>query len=441
MDNDTIALTEDAPVARQIIIPYRPRKWFYSLHRSTKRNVFLVAHRRAGKSVAICNHLIRAGIENTREYPPPRYAYIGPTFKQTKDLIWGYMKHYTAPIDGVKFSESDMQCTLPNGSMINLYGGDSAYETMRGLYFDGAAADEYALLNPEMRNRVLIPCLADYRGFLIAAGTSNGDDHFAALKKLAEENPDLWDVIDLPVTKTEALHPEEIEEMRRSMTPDAFAREMMCSFAAPVEGSYYGDLMNKAEVDGHITGVPWDPSQPVFTWWDLGIDDEMFIHFVQRAGRELHVIRATKYKGLGISQIAPILSTYGYTYGGHGMPHDTMAREISTGRSRYEVATSTLPGGHVFVAPMMPVADGIEAARTIIPMTFWDKTNAADSVLAMRNYQRGKNGNPLHNWASHGADSFRTGAVLLNQMIGWINSNNVTSINGRLRRRIRGLTR
>lgn len=428
---------EEASV-KQVMLPYRQRDWFKPLHRELRRNIFLVAHRRAGKSVALCNHIIRAALVNNREYPPPRYAYIGPTFKQTKDLIWDYFKHYSAPIEGTKFSESELQMTLPNGAMINLYGGETSYEAMRGLYFDGAAADEYPLLNPEMRNRVIIPCLADYRGFFIAAGTSNGDDHFATLKIIAEEDHEHWATMVIPVTDTTALHPDEVAEMRRSMTPDAFAREMLCSFAAPIEGSYYGDLMNEADAAGRICNVPWDPAAQVFTWWDLGIDDEMFLWFVQRVGRSLHVIRTMKFRGKGITEVAPLIEVFGYSFAGHVLPHDVQAREISTGRSRYEVACEVLKGT-VFISPLLPVVDGIEASRTVIPMVYFDKENTKEGQIAMRNYSRGKMGQPIHNVFSHGADAFRTGAVMLNQTIGYMSAKNVTHINGRLRRRIRGL--
>lgn len=429
----------DEGYTRQVVIPYKPREWFWPLHRSQKRNIFLVAHRRAGKSVALCNHFIRAGMRNTRSFPPPRYAYIGPTYRQTKDLIWNYMKHYTAPFGReVHFSESDLQCTLPNGAMINLYGGDGAYEAMRGLYFDGAGADEYALLNPDMRQSVIIPCLSDYQGFFIAAGTSNGDDHFHELKQIAEKNTELWDVMSIPVTETTALPPDEVAMMRSEMTPDKFAREMMCSFESPISGSYYGDLMNEADFGGRITSVPFDPAAPVFTWWDLGIDDEMFIWFIQRVGRELHAIRAMKFVGQGITQIAPQVNAFPYNYALHVMPHDVKAREISTGRSRFEIASEVLRGP-VFAAGLMPVADGIEAVRTVIPMMYFDRALTKDGLLALRNYAVGRKGQPIHNWASHGADAFRTGSVELNRTIGYMSASNVSSIGGRLRRRIRGL--
>src|SRR5262249_40362661 len=118
--------------APRIVIPYVPREHFRSLHATNKRWVFIVAHRRAGKTVALCNHSIRKALENKRPFPPPRYAYIGPSFAQAKDLVWGYFKHYTSVLPNVRVTEGDLQVTLSNGAMINLYGGSAAYERMRG---------------------------------------------------------------------------------------------------------------------------------------------------------------------------------------------------------------------------------------------------------------------------------------------------------------------
>lgn len=430
-----------------ITIPYVPRKHFVPLHNSTKRFKFVVAHRRAGKSVAEINELIKKALTNPRQYPPPRYAYIGPTFAQTKDLIWGYAKYYTAPLVpyGAKYSESDLQLTLPNGAMINLYGGAGAYERMRGLYFDGAVADEFAMLNPDMFPTVVRPCLSDYKGWFIASGTSNGDDHFHELKIRAEANPDDWDVFIIPVTETDALDPEEVKEMTKDMSPEQYAREMLCSFAAPVEGAYYGDIMNWLEENGRITSVPYDPSCPVYTWWDLGIDDATAIWYVQRVGREIHIIDYDEFNGLGLVDldgkpgIFSHVKAKPYTYAVHVPPHDVKARELGTGRSRYELFVEQLK--EVFVCPMHKVEDGIQAVRSILPMCYFDKEKTHKGRLALRNYHRNINtGKPEHNWASHGSDGVRVGAMSFNQIIGFSASNVVSmSRSGALRRRLRGL--
>lgn len=433
-----------------IVIPYTPRAHFRRLHESTKRFKFVVAHRRAGKSVSEINEIIKKALQNTREYPPPRYAYVGPSFAQTKDLIWGYAKHYTAPLrnlDGYSVSEGDLQLTLPNGALINLYGGAAAYERMRGLYFDGIVLDEFSMLNPSVFSTVVRPCLADYRGWAIVSGTSNGDDHFHELKKKNYGDPD-WDFFIIPVTETDALHPDEVREMTKDMTNEEYAREMLCSFDAPIEGAYYGDLMNKAEAEGRVCDVPHDPAAPVFTWWDLGIDDNMVVWFVQRVGRELHIIDYLEVSGLGLPQVMPMV--YGtadgcehrreYNYAAHVPPHDIKARELGTGKSRYEIMSGLIPNAHpIIVAPSLSVEDGIQAVRTVLPMCYFDRRRTENGRAALRNYHRNKMGKPVHNWASHGSDGFRIGSVAINHTMGYISSNNVTSIGGRLHRRIRGM--
>lgn len=451
-------MPSDAPRnTNKIVIPYIPRKHFLGLHLSPKRWKFVVAHRRAGKSVAEINETIKRALMNKRKFPHPRYAYVGPSFAQTKDLIWGYLKHYAGAIPGTTFSEGDLECRLPNGATITLYGGSAAYERMRGVYFDGIVLDEFPMLNPSVFSTVVRPCLADYRGWAIISGTSNGDDHFHELKKKNQNNP-AWEFFIIPVTETDALDPDEVREMTADMSPEEYAREMLCRFDAPIAGAYYADLMNQAEAQGRIRGVPHDPSQPVFTWWDLGIDDFMPIIFVQRAGRELHVIDHELLQGKGIPDaLQHVHGTYvdpqtgqvperithrqKYQFAAHVPPHDIKARELGTGKSRYEIMVSLLPESEpVIVAPSMGIEDGIAAVRSIIPMMFWDKDKTEALRSAIRNYHKGaKTNKPVHNWASHDADALRTGAVSLNQTMGYMSAKNVTSIHGRLKRRIRGM--
>jgi len=433
---DSTADVSDAS-ERHITIPYTPRRHFERLHRSRKRFKFVCAHRRAGKSVAAINEIIKRALQNTRTFPIPRYGYVGPSFAQTKDLIWGYLKTYAGVLPGVKFSESDLQCTLPNGATITLYGGAAAFERMRGLYFDGIMLDEYPLLNPSVFTTVVRPCLADYRGWCIVSGTSNGDDHFHALKKRAEKDDESWEVIIIPVTETDALHPDEVVEMTKDMTPEEYAREMLCAFDAPIEGAYYASKINDLQTRGRITGVPYDSRAKVFTWWDLGIDDYMSIGFVQQVGRELHAIDYYENTGKGLDHYAKVLKEKPYIYATHVLPHDIKARELGTGRSRYEVLSELIDD--IFVCPMHSVEDGITAVRSVLDLLWFDQTNCELWVSALRNYHRNeKTGRPVHNWASHASDMTRVGAVALNQTIGYVGSSNISSISGALRRRIGG---
>lgn len=419
-----------------VVIPYVPRRHFLPIHNSKKRFKFVVMHRRAGKSVGSLNEMIKKALLNPRKDPPPRYGYVGPSFDQTKDLIWGYAKTYTAPIPGVKYSEGDLKVTLPNGASIQLYGGAAAYERMRGLYFDGIMLDEFPLLNPAVLSTVVRPCLADYRGWGIVSGTSNGDDHFHELKKRAELDDD-WDVFIVPVTDTDALHPDEVRDMAKDMTPEEYAREMLCRFDAPIEGSYYAEAINKLEAAGRLTKVAYDAATGVITWWDIGIDDQTSIWFIQIVGREIHVIDYYSHSGKGLDHYAKVIKERGYVYSGHVLPHDIDAREIGTGRTRKEVLSGLLDE-EIIVCPMAKVEDGIAAVRSILSMCYFDSEKTKDGLSGLRNYHRSKAGKPVHNWASHPADAFRYGAVSLNTVMHLTGARNRAS-RGRLRRRVRGI--
>jgi len=429
----------------EIIIPYVPRKWFWPLHQSQKRWMVTVAHRRAGKSVAQANQLLRAALRNGRAFPPPRYAYIGPSFAQTKDLIWGYFNQYAGVIPGTKFSESELSVTLPTGAKISLYGGAQAYERIRGLYLDGAVLDEFPLLHPECFDVVVRPALGDYGGFAILSGTPQGRDHFFEAFERAKKNPDTWDVFVIPVTDTTALPPDEVEEMKRQMTPNQFAREMLCSFDAPVEGSYYGDLIVELQSKGRITKVPYDRRAGVVTGWDIGMHDNTSIWFGQRIGKEYHIIDFLQDKGKPLEYYVAMLQKKGYQYSGHILPHDVKARELGTGLSRYEVLQQL--GLDVTICRDHKIDDGISAVRAFLPSCWFDEGNCDPGLVSVKAYQSApainlgtQHARPLHNWASHASDALRYLALGFDQVAGWA-GRNAFSAAGRGRWRLPGLAR
>jgi phage terminase large subunit len=426
----------DAAKPLPIVIPYSPRPHILPIHNSTKRFQFAVMHRRAGKTVGLVNQILKKALENPRQHPPPRYAYIGPSFAQAKDLVWGYLKHYTSTLPGVRFSEGELHATLPTGAQINLYGGSSAYERMRGVYFDGAVLDEFSMLNPASWSSVVRPCLADYKGWAVIAGTSNGDDHFHEAKLRAERQPETWDVHVVPVTRTDALDPDEVIEMTKDMTSAEYAREMLCDFSAPIEGSYYAEIMNELKLQEHITEVPWQPEASVTTWWDLGIDDDTVIWFVQRIGKSLHVIDyyANSGTGKGLEFYANICKSKPYTYGAHVLPHDVKVREMGIAMSRYEMLMNLL--GDIVICPYHLLDDGIPATRAMLRQCYFDEKKCAPGLSSLSNYHRLPSGRPDHNWASHASDALRIGAMSMNLVQG-MSGSNVLPFSGPLRRRIK----
>lgn len=162
----------------RIVIPYAPRKLQDQIHRGFAKFRYGVAvcHRRFGKTVLAVNHLQRAAVQC--EKPRPRFAYIAPTYAQGKAIAWDYMKHYAAPIPGVRTNESELRIDYAaNDAQVRIYGADNP-DSLRGLYFDGAVLDEYGLMRPNFFPEVIRPTLADRKGWALFMGTPNGKNQF-----------------------------------------------------------------------------------------------------------------------------------------------------------------------------------------------------------------------------------------------------------------------
>ena len=73
------------------VIQYCPRPQFLKFHDRTKRWACLVAHRRAGKTVAAVNDLIKAALTSKSKFA--QFGYIAPYRSQAKSIAWEYRWH------------------------------------------------------------------------------------------------------------------------------------------------------------------------------------------------------------------------------------------------------------------------------------------------------------------------------------------------------------
>jgi phage terminase large subunit len=404
---------------REVVIDYEPRDVFRPYHETDKRFVLTVAHRRAGKTVARINKLIRAAAMCRK--PAPRFAYLAPYYIQAKDIAWNYLKSYASPaLAGRSPNESELSIVLPhNGAQIRLYGADNA-ERLRGLYFDGLAADEAQDIRPSTLTQIILPALSDRQGWLDLSGTPKGwGNLLGETYKRAQNDPE-WFVQVIRASETGIIPADELDRLRRSMPANEYEQEFECSFDAAITGAYYADSIRRLETDGNVCAVPYDPALRVHTAWDLGISDSMSIWFFQLAGREIRIIDYYEAAGYGLDHYAAMLSGKGYNYGQHFGPHDIEVREIGTGKSRREVAAGM--GLNFDVLANLPVKDGIDAARMTIPRCVFDLKKTAVGLDALRQYRekvdekRGISLGPLHDWSSHAADAFRYLAVSLNRI-------------------------
>ena len=394
-------------------VPYRPREYQLEVHKSRKRFSVLVCHRRFGKSVLSINELIKTAADKPRSL----CAFIAPTYRQGKSIAWEYLKFYTQPllkIGGTR-NESELRIDLFNGSRIQIFGADNP-DSIRGMGFDAVVLDEYAIMAPRVWTEIVRPAVADKLGWVLFIGTPMGHNQFWDVYDYALRGHDDWYGKLYRASDTKVIPVEELEQARSIMTPEQYEQEFECSFTAAVSGSYYGRLITKAEKDGRIGNVPIDDNVGVETWWDLGIGDSTAIWFAQRVGQEIHLVDYYETSGESLAHYADVLNEKNYSYTSHIAPHDIMARELGTGKSRLEVANEL--GINFDIAPKLEVDHGIESVRNALPFCYFDREKCKVGLDALRQYRKQwdeKNqvfkNKPLHNWCSHAADSFRYGCV------------------------------
>ena len=203
------------------------------------------------------------------------------------------------------------------------------------------------------------------------------------------------------------------------------------SFAAALVGAYYGKEIKKLEDKGHITHVPYDRALPVITGWDLGMDDSTTIWFAQVAGRgDVRIIDYHEETGMDIAHYAKVLKEKGYNYKEHILPHDAKVRDLTSGKTRVQVLQGLSPGVRVRVLERTPVQDGINAVRVMLSKCWFDKQGCnlkwgkdeLRGLESLKQYEKAWDSKnsvfqnvPKHNWASHGADAFRTLAMGLRE--------------------------
>lgn len=391
-----------------IEIPYCPRAQFLSFHYRKQRWACVVAHRRLGKTVACVNEVIKGALTCTK--PNPRFAYIAPLHVQAKDVAWGYLKQYSLAIPGTETNESELRVDFPNGGRVRLYGADN-YDRLRGIYLDGVILDEFADMDPRVWPEVIRPALSDRQGWATFIGTPKGRNAFFEMYERATADPE-WFHLRLRASETGVLPESELSDARSMMTPEQYAQEYEVSFDAAILGAYYGKEIADAERNNRITSVEYDPAIPVHTAWDLGIGDSTAIWFFQAAPNGLRVIDFYENHGQALAHYVAELQTRPYKYGSDFVPHDALARELGTGRSRLETLLGL--GRHPKVLPSQRVEDGINAARVSFPKTWFDADKCKIGIEALRQYRADfdekakvfKN-TPKHDWTSHAADSAR----------------------------------
>jgi len=183
-----------------------------------------------------------------------------------------------------------------------------------------------------------------------------------------------------------------------------------------IKGAYYADQMEEARTCGRVLKIPKLPAVPVNTFWDLGWNDTTAVWFHQRVGMEHRFIDYIEASGKDLSYFAKAIQDRPYTYERHYLPHDAENKHLASGGKSVRMLMQELLPAHRFeVVPRTDsLVSSINQTRASISTCWFDEDKCADGVAAMEAYRREwdeKLGDykpePLHDWASNGADAFR----------------------------------
>lgn len=311
---------------------------------------------------------------------------------------------------------------------------ENAYEKYQGHEYQRVLIEELTHIPSEkLYNSLISSCrstIQNIRAMVFCTTNPGNAGHAWVKKRFVDPAPAGEEFINPKTGRTCRFIPATVEDNPHLMTKDPDYVKYLDSLPdtqrkqwrhgswedVELEGAYYAKLLTK----DRITRVPIETSLQVHTYWDLGVGDSTAIWFMQKYGKELRIINYYEHNGEGlphyINYLHEFRAKHGFIYGKHTAPHDIQVRELTTGKSRLETA-STL-GIDFEIAPNLSIDDGIEAVRHTIPLCYFDEERCEQGIEALRNYRKEFDDKkqvwksyPLHDWCSHGADSFRYLAI------------------------------
>ncbi len=419
-----------------------------------------VIHRRFGKTVMKVVKLLDRACWCPR--PKGRYAYMAPTYSQAEDIAWLYLEDYHArllrgmgldPYARRWRNASRLSVYVPTRdgdvARVRLYGLDSPKQRVRGLYLDGVVFDEWPWIPPSAWSSQVRPMLMDdERACFDGLGRRNQWADFVFTPFGRNHGYETWRKADLwarglpvvardPVSgeetvvtsdewwaclhrasETGVLSEKELAAYLGEVGRSEYDREMECSWDAGVVGAIFARELEDARAQGRVVDRRLlNPLLPVNTAWDLGYDDATAIWFFQQVGEEVRLVDYYEASGAGLDHYADVLAERRYRYGYHLFPHDVEHHEVGSGKSRRSVLRSL--GIRVTATPKPKKKDdAIAAARALLGRCVFDEGRCSEGLDRLALYRREwdeRRGvarlQPLHDWASHGADALQTLAL------------------------------
>lgn len=224
-------------------------------------------------------------------------------------------------------------------------------------------------------------------------------------------------VIQMNFSDNPFFHETELESERlytQIHYPKEYANIWLGEPRTLADGAVFGDEMDKAYDEGRIGVFDYDPTEPVYVAFDIGVNDPTAAWFGQRRknSSRFRMIESFEMLDMGAPQFVKMLKERPYIYGGYFSPHDARQREWGAGGLSPDEILRSL-GINPQPVPFMSVEDKLHAGRMFIQQCEFDERGCASGIRALRNFKwdihrinKTRKRVPKHDWASHSGDGF-----------------------------------
>jgi hypothetical protein len=187
---------------------------------------------------------------------------------------------------------------------------------------------------------------------------------------------------------------------------------MNCHDEVDLDACYYIEAMNNLRKNDHITSLSYNPAHRVNIVFDVGFDCTS-IWFIQVIKGKRCIIDYYENTGKPIKHYTKVLDKKDYDYGRCVMPHDSNKREMVSGTT---LSKAMKDFGYKVVSLKREtnLDVGINDVLNTLPSLYFDEKRCEAGLEALDHYRREYNDElkiytekPLHDWASHPADSMR----------------------------------
>lgn len=403
-----------------------------------------VAHRRWGKDDVSLHFTAVSAHQKVGTY-----WHMLPEASQARKAIWDAVNPRTGKrrVDEAfphflraSTREQDMFIRFKNGSTWQVLGSDN-YNSLVGSPPIGCVFSEWSLARPDAWN-YLRPILLENGGWALFIWTPRGRNH--STRAFESRQRDTWDPIrnpsgwfteKNPASVTPVFSPEQLAKEKQELIDEAgsieegeakFEQEYMVNFDAAVPGSYYSAELRRLEERGDLRPGLYDPKLPVYTCWDLGIDDYTSIWFFQKPWKRLNFIHYYETSGDGLDTIYKEAFLKGrpkelkFHYAQHLLPHDVKVRELGAGGRTREQTMRLIGWKNIRAGAAQDPDERVNAVRRMLQISAIDPDHCGTGLDHLRQYRKRWNHSlgvyvgPLHDEHSHAADAIGEAAVNAN---------------------------